>query len=117
MNGADWGIRRRWRCLRSGEHDFRLWELAGVDLSVDPPQDALKEDAHLAGANRHGAALEAGQVDILVIANDAPLALMVGSELVAQVAKTHGQVEVVADHPALEGLGGVGALLRYRTRG
>lgn len=52
-----------------------------------------------------------------MIANDAPLALMVGSELVAQVAKTHGQVEVVADHPALEGLGGVGALLRYRTRG
>jgi stalled ribosome rescue protein Dom34 len=52
-----------------------------------------------------------------VIANDAPLALMVGSELVAQVAKTHGQVEVVADHPALEGLGGVRALLRYRTRG
>lgn len=117
MNGADWGIRRRWRCLRSGEHDVRLWELAGIDLSVNQPQDALKEGAHLAGANRHGATLEAGQVDILVIANDAPLAPMVWSKLVAQVAKTHGQVEVVADHPALEVLGGVGALLRYRTRG
>ncbi|HEX5159747.1 MAG TPA: hypothetical protein VFW17_21235 [Ktedonobacterales bacterium] len=52
-----------------------------------------------------------------MIANDAPLAPMVWSKLVAQVAKTHGQVEVVADHPALEVLGGVGALLRYRTRG
>jgi peptide chain release factor subunit 1 len=89
----------------------------GDNLTAAPNQDGRKEGAHLAGANRHGATLEAGQVDILVIANDAPLAPMVWSKLVAQVAKTHGQVEVVADHPALEVLGGVGALLRYRTRG
>ncbi|HEY1387968.1 MAG TPA: hypothetical protein VGF38_05440 [Ktedonobacterales bacterium] len=80
--------------------------------------DAIRADAlGVAGYGPTRAALEAGQVDILVIAEDAPLTPVARSELVALAAKTDGQVEMVAHDPALDALGGVGALLRYRTGG
>lgn len=79
--------------------------------------EAVQADAlAVAGYDHTRAALEAGQADILVIAEQAPLSEAARSELVTLAARTDAQVEVVSqDAAALGALGGVGALLRYRT--
>lgn len=59
-------------------------------------------------------ALEHGQADILILANDIPLDEKQRSELVRRAANTGAQVESVEGHPVLQAMGGVGALLRYR---
>lgn len=59
-------------------------------------------------------ALDQGQVDVLLLANDVALNEQERSKLVRQAAQTGAQVEVVEGHPALQEMGGVGALLRYR---
>ncbi|GCE21630.1 baeRF10 domain-containing protein [Dictyobacter kobayashii] len=59
-------------------------------------------------------ALEHGQADTLILANDASLDEKLRSELVRRAANTGAQVEVVMGHPILQEMGGVGALLRYR---
>lgn len=95
------------------EQAERQYERAIVSRLID----AVRADAlGVADYAATRAALEAGQVDILVIADNAPLAPVARSELVALAARTDAQVEIVALDPALDALGGVGALLRYRTR-
>ncbi|MDE3228856.1 MAG: hypothetical protein KGO05_03155 [Chloroflexota bacterium] len=66
------------------------------------------------GLERTKAALERGQVDVLVIDEEVPLDSASRSELVRLAATTGADVEVVRQHQALRELGGVGALLRYR---
>lgn len=78
--------------------------------------EAIQADAlGVAGYLPTRAALEAGQVDVLVIAKEGGFSSEERNELVALAAKTSAQVEVIDHDAALDALGGVGALLRYRT--
>jgi hypothetical protein len=60
------------------------------------------------------AALEAGQVDELVIDETAPLDEALRAELVRQASLTDARVEIVRDHAGLLRFEGVGATLRFR---
>jgi hypothetical protein len=67
----------------------------------------------VAGLGQTRAALEQGQGDVLVLTAQSDLDDETRNELVRLAVTTGAEVEVVADHEALERLGGVGALLRY----
>lgn len=58
-------------------------------------------------------ALEHGQVDVLVLAQEANISDQERNELTRMATRTGAQVEVVQGHRQLEQMGGVGALLRY----
>ncbi|GCE15291.1 VLRF1 family aeRF1-type release factor [Tengunoibacter tsumagoiensis] len=60
-------------------------------------------------------ALELGQADVLILANDVPLDEQERSKLVRKAANTGAKVESVQGHAVLQAMGGVGALLRYRA--
>lgn len=60
------------------------------------------------------AALEHGQVDVLVLDDEVPLDSSTRNDLVRLAATTDADVEVVTQHLVLRELGGVGALLRYK---
>jgi hypothetical protein len=66
------------------------------------------------GLERTTAALEHGQVDVLVLDEEVPLASATRNELIRLAASTDADVEVVTQHLVLRELGGVGALLRYK---
>jgi len=66
------------------------------------------------GLERTRAALEHGQVDVLLLDADAPLGDTDRNELIRLAAGTGADVEVVQGHAVLRELGGVGALLRYQ---
>jgi peptide subunit release factor 1 (eRF1) len=68
----------------------------------------------VAGVKATRRALENGQVDTLVLANDFDLADAQRDELIQLAATTSAGVEVVEGHETLRELGGVGAVLRYR---
>ncbi len=77
--------------------------------------DALRANAlGVAGLARTRRALLNGQVDVLVLAGEAPFAPEARSELIEWATKTDAAVEVVDHSETLQQLGGVGALLRYR---
>jgi peptide chain release factor subunit 1 len=65
------------------------------------------------GIKRTRQALEIGQVDTLVIADDMELDETKRNDLVQLAAMTSASVEVVAGHETLRELGGIGGLLRY----
>jgi peptide chain release factor subunit 1 len=72
----------------------------------------------VAGLDAVRQALEIGQVDELLIASGGPLMEpAVGDELVTKARQTAATVTVVEDATLLAGIGGVGALLRYRVPG
>jgi stalled ribosome rescue protein Dom34 len=60
------------------------------------------------------AALEAGQVDELVVDETAEIDEEIRGELVRQASLTDARVEVVRDHPELASHDGVAATLRFR---
>ena len=72
-------------------------------------------DLGVAGMDRVMAALEAGQVDELVIDETVEADEELRAELVRQASLTDAHVEVVRDHPELRRFDGVAATLRYRT--
>jgi hypothetical protein len=77
--------------------------------------DAVRADGlGVVGLERTRTALEHGQVDELLLAPDGEIDEATRNDLVRLAALTGAIVEVVADHPDLQALGGVGALLRYR---
>ncbi len=77
--------------------------------------DAVRAHAlGVAGLARTRRALGNGQVDILVLAGDAPFAPETRDELIEWATKTDAAIEVVDHSDLLQQLGGVGALLRYR---
>jgi len=77
--------------------------------------DAVRAHAlGVAGLAHTRRALHNGQVDVLVLAGDAPFAPETRSELIEWATKTDAAIEVVDQSDTLEHLGGVGALLRYR---
>ena len=76
---------------------------------------AVQADAlGVAGLEHTRGALEQGQVDLLVLTELAEMGDETRNELIRLATTTGADVEVVAEHEALQRLGGVGALLRYR---
>lgn len=71
-------------------------------------------DLGVVGIDATMAALEAGQVDELVIDETASTDKELRAELVRQAVATDAHVEVMRDHPGLARHEGVGATLRYR---
>ncbi len=77
--------------------------------------DALR--AHglgIAGLTEVRTLCELGQVDTLVLTDDAAIDLATRNDLVRTALATRAKVEFIAPHTVLNHLGGVGALLRYR---
>jgi hypothetical protein len=72
-------------------------------------------DLGVTGIDATIAALEAGQVDELVIDDAAPLDPELRAELVRQAALTDAAVEIVHEHAGLARREGVGATLRFRA--
>lgn len=80
---------------------------------ADQLVDAIRADAlGVAGLEATRAALDHGQVDVLV--GDAPGNADIRNELIRFAVTTGGDVEVIESPTILERLGGVGALLHYR---
>jgi peptide subunit release factor 1 (eRF1) len=77
--------------------------------------DAVRADGlGVAGQEHTLLALEQGQVDELLLAPNGDVDESARNELIRLAALTGASVEIVADHPDFEALGGVGAFLRYR---
>jgi peptide subunit release factor 1 (eRF1) len=72
-------------------------------------------DLGVAGVNDTMAALEAGQVDELVIDETIETDEELRAELIRQASLTDAHVEIVRDHPELGRHEGVAATLRYRA--
>jgi peptide chain release factor subunit 1 len=68
----------------------------------------------VAGLKRTRQMLEMGQADTLILAAEADMDEETRGELVRLAAASSANVEIVAEHEALQQMGGVGALLRYR---
>jgi peptide subunit release factor 1 (eRF1) len=66
------------------------------------------------GHKRTLGAIEQGQVEVLLLADEAEVDEAARNELIRLAAMTSASVEVIQDHPAFTELGGVGGLLRYR---
>lgn len=86
-----------------------------TDLADRAIGEWLADDLGVVGLEATLAALEAGQVDQLVVDETATLDEALRAELVRQAARTDAGVEIVRDHAALGSHGGVAATLRYRT--
>lgn len=69
----------------------------------------------VAGYEATRAALEAGRADVLLMTRDVPLSEEIRDELLALASRGDAQVEIIAHDAALDALGGVGTLVRYRT--
>jgi peptide chain release factor subunit 1 len=72
-------------------------------------------DLGVAGVNEVMAALEAGQVDELVIDETIEIDEELRAELIRQASLTDAHVEIVRDHADLQPFEGVAATLRYRV--
>lgn len=82
---------------------------------ADQLVDAIRSDGlGVVGMERTRAALERGQVDVLMLAREANLSAYSRSELVHLAERAGADVDIVHGHGVLQVLGGVGALLRYR---
>jgi peptide chain release factor subunit 1 len=76
--------------------------------------EVLEDDLGVAGIEETRDALLAGQADVLVLAAGFQ-PTDVREEFTRQAIRTGARIEVVDGHAGLDALGGVGALLRYRT--
>ncbi len=72
-------------------------------------------DLGVVGLNATMAALDAGQVDELVLDETVEMDPELRGELIRQASLTDARVEVVADHPEIARHEGVAATLRYRV--
>lgn len=91
-----------------------LEEADGQDAADRALAGRRAGDLGVAGINDTMAALEAGQVDELVIDEAAEIDGELRAELIRQASLTDAHVEVVRDHEGLRRYEGVGATLRYR---
>jgi len=91
-----------------------LEEAEGMDVADRAVAGARAGDLGVTGIDATMAALEAGQVDQLVIDDAAPIDPDLRAELVRQAALTDAGVEIVHEHPGLTPHDGVGATLRFR---
>lgn len=91
-----------------------LEEAEGQDLADRAIAEWRAGDLGVVGIDATMAALEAGQVDQLVIDESAALDVDLRAELIRQAALTNARVEVVRDHAGLAPHDGVAATLRFR---
>jgi peptide chain release factor subunit 1 len=91
-----------------------LEEAEGQDVADRAVAGFRADDLGVVGIDRTMAALEAGQVDELVIDETVGLDEDLRAELVRQASLTDARVEVVRDHAGLKRHEGVGATLRFR---
>ncbi len=75
--------------------------------------EAVRTSLGVVGLERTRQALQSGQVDILIVMSDAPIAPETRDELIAAASTTDAITQIVEQSALLERLGGVGALLRY----
>ncbi|MGI8658190.1 MAG: Vms1/Ankzf1 family peptidyl-tRNA hydrolase [Candidatus Limnocylindria bacterium] len=92
-----------------------LEEADGTDVADRALAGWRADDLGTVGMDRTMAALEAGQVDELVIDETVEIDEDLRAELVRQAALTDARVEVVRDHDGLRRHEGIGATLRYRA--
>jgi hypothetical protein len=99
-----------------GDEVAAILELAEEESShavADALVAEVRKDAlGIAGADPTRRALEAGQVDVLVMI-DGYEPVEVRDECTRLAISTGASVEVVADHDGLKSLGGIGAILRW----
>ena len=91
-----------------------LEEAEGEGVADRAIAGARAGDLGVTGIDATMAALEAGQVDQLVIDETVSIDADLRAELVRQASLTDATVEVVRDHAALARREGVGATLRFR---
>jgi stalled ribosome rescue protein Dom34 len=91
-----------------------LEEAEGQDVADRAIAGRRAGDLGVTGMDATMAALEAGQVDELVIDETAPIDEELRAELVRQASLTDARVEIVHDHAGLLRFEGVGATLRFR---
>jgi peptide subunit release factor 1 (eRF1) len=91
-----------------------LEEAQGTDVADRAIAGRRSGDLGVTGINATTAALEAGQVDELVIDETAPIDDDLRGELLRMATLTDARVEVVQEHEALLRHEGVGATLRFR---
>lgn len=110
--------------MRSATDDVReavlpmlaaLEEAEGSDVADRVVAGARAGDLGVVGVDATMAALEAGQVDELVIDEAASVDEDLRGELIRQASLTNARVEIVRDHDGLRAFEGVGATLRYRA--
>ncbi len=82
---------------------------------ADQLMEAVREQGlGVIGLQEARDAFEQGQGDVLVLAEEAPLKEQERTELVRLATLSGAEVDLVTGHEALQQVGGVGALLRYR---
>jgi peptide chain release factor subunit 1 len=91
-----------------------LEEAEGQDVADRAIAGRRAGDLGVTGIDATMAALEAGQVDELVIDETAAIDEDFRAELIRQASLTDARVEVVRDHAGLQRYEGVGATLRFR---
>ncbi|MGH2417794.1 MAG: Vms1/Ankzf1 family peptidyl-tRNA hydrolase [Candidatus Limnocylindria bacterium] len=110
--------------MRSSADDVRdevvpmlaaLEEAEGTDVADRAVAGARAGDLGVTGVDATMAALEAGQVDELVIDETAAIDEDLRGELIRQAALTDARVEIVREDPELLRFEGIGATLRYRA--
>jgi stalled ribosome rescue protein Dom34 len=85
---------------------------------ADQLMDAVQANGlGVVGLEETQAALDHGQVDVLLLMPQSGVDEGVRQDLVRRAIATSAEVEMVKQHELLEMLGGVGALLRYRHEG
>jgi peptide chain release factor subunit 1 len=89
-------------------------EAEGQDVADRALAGQRAGDLGVTGIDATMAALEAGQVDELVIDETAPMDEDLRAELVRQASLTDARVEIVREHAGLLRRDGVGATLRFR---
>ena len=92
-----------------------LEEADGQDAADRALAGRRAGDLGVAGINDTMAALEAGQVDELVIDETEEIDEDLRGELIRQASLTDAHVEIVRDHDGLKAFEGVAATLRYRA--
>lgn len=111
--------------IRIPRHEV-LREVAPILAQVEEEESHTRADRLVEAVREQGLgvigpqetrhALEYGQGEVLVLAEEAPLDEQERNDLVRLATLSGAEVDLVTGHEILQQLGGVGALLRYRPR-
>ena len=110
--------------IRTPSHEV-LREIAPILAQVEEEESHVRADRLVDAVREQGLgviglqetrnALEHGQGEVLVLAEEAPLDEQERSDLVRLATLSAAEVDLVKGHETLQQMGGVGALLRYRS--
>lgn len=111
--------------IRTPRHEV-LREVAPILAQVEEEESHTRADRLVEAVREQGLgvigpqetrdALEHGQGEVLVLAEEAPLDEQERNDLVRLATLSGAEVDLVKGHEILQQMGGVGALLRYRPR-